>query len=221
MNSTSVVTTLAADVLELLMLTGCRVGEVLSLKPSNLDFERRVILLYAENTKTRQAREIPLSEASETILRRLTGPLPSYPYFHALARSAAQERGILFGYENWIFHDIRRTVGTRLAEAGISQSIIASLLGHSLSGVTAIYTRPSLEAVRHAVTILADLWQSNIIHFPQKRSANLMATFCHKRGKKRKKWQKLTNQNLPHATKPYKLNDLSGLEEGGQNRGRF
>jgi integrase len=162
--------TLAADVLELLMLTGCRVGEVLSLKRSNLDFERQVILLRAEDTKTRCAREIPLSEASESILRRLNGSLPSYPYFHALVRSAANERGILFGYENWIIHDIRRTVGTRLAEAGISQSIIAALLGHSLSGVTAIYTRPTLEAVRHAVTILADLWSSNIIHFPQKRA---------------------------------------------------
>jgi hypothetical protein len=47
----------------------------------------------------------------------------------------------------------------------------------------------------------------------------LIATFLLKRGKK---WQKVVKigqrLNLPPTTKPYKLNDLSGLEEGGQNR---
>lgn len=160
----------AADVLELLILTGCRVGEILSLKSSNLDFERQVILLRATDTKTRQEREIPLSEASETILRRLPSSYPSYPYLHALVASCAQSRGIVFGFDNWIFHDIRRTAGTKLAEAGVSQSIIAAFLGHSLRGVTSIYTRPDLDAVRNAARILADLWTSNVIHFPQKQA---------------------------------------------------
>jgi hypothetical protein len=46
-----------------------------------------------------------------------------------------------------------------------------------------------------------------------------MTTFCHKRGKKVAKSGKIRQiPNSPRATKPYKLNDLSGLEEGGQNR---
>jgi hypothetical protein len=46
-----------------------------------------------------------------------------------------------------------------------------------------------------------------------------MTTFCHKRGKKVAKSGKIRqSQNKPRASKPYKLNDLSGLEEGSQNR---
>jgi hypothetical protein len=58
--------------------------------------------------------------------------------------------------------------------------------------------------------------------FPAKTSPDLIATFLLKRGKK---WQKVVKigqrLNLPPTTKPYKLNDLSGLEEGGQNRVGF
>ena len=158
----------AADVLELLFLTGCRVNEILNLAPSAIDFERQVILLRADSTKTSQAREIPLTEASETILRK-GATYPTHSWFYRMVRAAAQRRGIVFGSDNWIIHDIRRTAATKLAEAGINQSVIATLLGHSLTGMTSIYTRPTLHALRLAAEILSDAWSSNIIHFPKRQ----------------------------------------------------
>lgn len=49
------------------------------------------------------------------------------------------------------FHDLRHTAATMLADAGASQAVVAAILGHALSGVTANYTHISLDAMREAV----------------------------------------------------------------------
>ncbi|MGL5390683.1 MAG: tyrosine-type recombinase/integrase, partial [Shewanella sp.] len=43
--------------------------------------------------------------------------------------------------QKWTFHDLRRTLATRLNDLGISPHIVEHLLGHSVSGVAGIYNR--------------------------------------------------------------------------------
>jgi integrase len=43
--------------------------------------------------------------------------------------------------EPWVWHDLRRTAGTRMNEIGIEPHIVEALLGHKLPGVAGFYNR--------------------------------------------------------------------------------
>jgi integrase len=49
----------------------------------------------------------------------------------------------LSGVTGWSFHDIRRTVATRLAAQGLSVELVRLILNHTDNSVTAIYNRHS------------------------------------------------------------------------------
>ena len=62
---------LAARALELLILTGCRSGEVLEARWREIDLEAGIWTLPAERMKARKEHRVPLSEAALAILRPL------------------------------------------------------------------------------------------------------------------------------------------------------
>lgn len=49
----------------------------------------------------------------------------------------------LSGVSNWTFHDIRRSVATHMAGAGVIQEHIERVLGHTIAGVAGTYNRYS------------------------------------------------------------------------------
>jgi integrase/recombinase XerD len=51
---------------------GCRIGELTSLKISDVDFRMRQITFRAENTKTNTTRIVPISKRTAKELERLT-----------------------------------------------------------------------------------------------------------------------------------------------------
>jgi integrase len=58
------------------------------------------------------------------------------------------------GVRNWVLHDLRRTLATKLAEMRVAPHIIERILAHSgsISGVAAIYNRYSyLSEMREAL----------------------------------------------------------------------
>lgn len=145
-----------ADVLEMLQLTGARVGEICGIKADDIDWGRGILTIYAP--KTRSRRPIPMTRSIEAIVRRRTKGFPAYMnVYHRMLKS--RERGeVRFGRDAWVLHDIRHTAASVMAEAGISHSIIAQLLGHSLGGMTARYTHASLPALRQATLVLEAYW---------------------------------------------------------------
>jgi integrase len=143
-----------ADLLELLQLTGARVSELTTLEKSQIDFDRHLVTLYGSKTHTR--RTIPMSDRVEMILRSAT--LPSYASARQTLEVITEQEGIRFNRGGWVIHDIRHTAASVLAEAGISHSIIAALLGHRLGGMTAIYTHATLPALKQAVSVLETYW---------------------------------------------------------------
>lgn len=52
--------------------TAMRIGEILKLKWKQIDFKKRIIRLYPEDTKTLERRDIPLNEALTNMLQSLT-----------------------------------------------------------------------------------------------------------------------------------------------------
>lgn len=68
--------------------------------------------------------------------------------------SACEAAGIPQGVNtpySLIFHDLRRTFATRLAEKGVHPVVIKELLGHSHMHMTEIYTRATPESMWRAV----------------------------------------------------------------------
>ena len=142
-----------ADTLELLMLTGARANEILSIKPKHIDFSRKLLTLYGSKTNT--YRTVPMSGSVESIL----AAKPVFSGYNTLAiclARAGRRSELGFGRSDggWSAHDLRHTAASVLAERGIAMPIVAALLGHSISGMTARYTHATLPGLKTATAEL-------------------------------------------------------------------
>ena len=139
----------AGAFLKMLVLTGQRREEVAGMRWSDIDPEGHTWTLSREATKGDRSHEVPLSPLAREVLASVPrigeyvfttrGDRPISGY------SKIKERiDKLAGVEvGWRFHDIRRTVGTGLARAGVPVSTISRVLNHKEGGVTRIYNRYS------------------------------------------------------------------------------
>ena len=146
-----------SDLVSTLLHSAMRRNEAASLQPRDLDFEVKTITVRAEVSKTRQARAIPMADALAPMLReRVRGvrrdgyifgdgsnfekPFSGFSKrFAALALAATPK-----GAERWTLHDLRRTIATRMHEAGVDALVIEDLLGHLTGvrgGIAGIYNR--------------------------------------------------------------------------------
>ena len=142
-----------ADVIRLLLLTGCRKGEILKLKWSEVDGDA----LRLSDAKT-GPRTVWLSEAAQGIIARQTrtgSPYvfpsprdPTRPLFDVLAfwHRARKEAGI----DNLRVHDLRHTVASQAVANGVPLPTVARMLGHSGPTMTLRYAHVSDREVEAA-----------------------------------------------------------------------
>jgi len=117
-----------------------------------LDLVEKVWHLNRESTKANRAHDVPLSKLALGLVKDIpktqagdyifstTGGLSSIGGF-SKAKAKLDELSEVAG---WRFHDLRRTVGTNMAEhLGVSEFIIGRVLNHAHSSVTSIYARAS------------------------------------------------------------------------------
>lgn len=134
---------IAAALLRLIALTGCRGGEVISLRWEEVDLERRLLLLADSKTG---AKVVPLAAPAIALLENLPRTSPfvfpsprdrSRPYveikraWHRVRTHACLPDVRL--------HDLRHTHASVGAAAGLSLQAIGKLLGHSQLSSTARY----------------------------------------------------------------------------------
>lgn len=112
--------------------TGMRPGELVKLKP-----EHRVegfLRLPAAITKGHKARTIPLRPEVERALdeqAQLLGPSKRYwACERQTATKALRDMVTALGWERLTLHDMRRTFGTRCAEAGMDMVFLQQIMGH-------------------------------------------------------------------------------------------
>jgi integrase len=155
------------DIVRTLLHTAMRRDEAASLQPRDLDFDAKTITIRAEVAKTRQARVIPMDDAIAGVLRERARGLEregyvfgdgsnfGRPFSGFSKRFASLSKSMPEGTERWTLHDLRRTVATRLHEAGTDALVVEDLLGHLSgvrSGVAGIYNRAgTLERQREAL----------------------------------------------------------------------
>lgn len=143
------VTSAHADIVRLLLLTGARKGEIVGLRWSEVDLERRRLVLPPERTKAggkTGIRRIPLSRSAADIIRkRANGADYVFP---SLRNPAAPTTEMQSSWEairkraelpDVRLHDLRHTFASFAAADGESLFLIGKVLGHASTAMTERY----------------------------------------------------------------------------------
>jgi excisionase family DNA binding protein len=142
--------------------TGMRRGEILGLRWTQVDLEKRSIRVV--QTKSGKDRAIPLNEPLHGVFSALRAldtrtelvfPNPmtgkSYTEVKKSFKAACKRAGI----SNLRFHDLRHTFASRLVTMGVDIVTVRDLLGHFSVNVTQRYTHPGQSQKIAAVELLA------------------------------------------------------------------
>jgi integrase len=141
----------------LYLLTGVRKSELLAAKWADIDWQRQELRL--DDTKPKRTHYVPLSAPAIAILRdlpRLEGNpyiLPGHIHGRPLVNINRPWNRIrkAAGVEDVRLHDLRRTVGSWLAQSDNSLHLIGRVLNHSNPNTTAVYARFGQDHVRQAL----------------------------------------------------------------------
>jgi integrase len=159
----------AANVVRLLLLTGARRNEVLTMTWSQLDAEGRVWTKPSAHTKQKKVHRVPLSAPARLLLSELRAgaaevetyvfPSPTRPGAHREnVKRAWREVCQTAGLEGVRLHDLRHCYASILVSAGNSLPTIGALLGHTQPQTTARYAHladdPLLAATETAGAII-------------------------------------------------------------------
>ncbi len=154
----------------LAVLTGMRLKEVVGLRLD--DWDRDAHLLHVPtDSKTPQARTIPLSAEAEAVLTSLPRPPTrsgflfrdgeGEPYATASGRNRITKATIAAmraaGIERASFHTLRHTAATWMVRAGVPLYEVQRILGHSTPLMTQRYAALAPDDLRRAVDVLGRL----------------------------------------------------------------
>ncbi len=156
----------AARLFRLLLLTGARVGELLSLKWEDIDFEHGVIDLADSKTGEKT---IPLSAGAIKVLEDAPRELGN-PYVHPGRRrnrkgehthmtNPAKPWNIVrtkAKLEDVRMHDCRHTFASFGARQGLGLPLIGAILGHTQAQTTQRYSHIDTDPLRRAADLISD-----------------------------------------------------------------
>lgn len=136
------------------VLTGCRRGEVLAMRPHML--ERDAITLPAGATKTLRTRQVPIIAPVRPWLAKI-GAEGLGINFEGLKSGFRRAREAA-GLPHVTFHDLRRSCGTLLIQKGVPLHVVSRILGHSSTAVTErVYAHLGDNQLRQGLNQLATL----------------------------------------------------------------
>ncbi len=182
-------------IVECAIHSGIRRGEILSLKWSQI----RNGLIYLQNTKTNEARQVPINDDVAALLKKIRkelngehvftyrksedklkglepvrkrkGPAP-VPEMVNNVKSAFKTACKHAGIENFKFHDLRHTFASHFVMRGGSIKELQEILGHKTMTMTLRYAHLSQEHKKKAVNLL------NGLTAPKKPDCHKTVTNC-------------------------------------------
>lgn len=132
------------DILSMAYYTGMRKSEILNLTWNKVDLQEGFINLEAEDTKDREKRSIPICGELYRILKGMPKHIHDPHVFmfrgepvtdiRTGLRKACKKAGILYGRDvkgGFVLHDCRHTFNTNMRRAGVPESVIMAITGHS------------------------------------------------------------------------------------------
>ncbi|WP_299773242.1 site-specific integrase [uncultured Tateyamaria sp.] len=155
----------AANAIRLQLLTGARIGEVLSARWDDFDLDRSVWIKPSHHTKQKRTEHLPLSSASVALIdqlakvrreksdhvspsARVEGPIRDLKAFWRAVTKAAE-------LQDYRIHDNRHTHASHLVSSGMSLAIVGRLLGHTNPSTTQRYAHLADDPLRAAADVMA------------------------------------------------------------------
>lgn len=145
-----------------LLNTACRKAEVLTLKWSQIDLERKTIRI--EKTKTGRDRIIPINSTLLSVLESLRASNGQSEHVF-LSHHGKPMRNVQKSFKSAVrwagidsslrVHDLRHTAASRMVEAGIDLPTVSRILGHSTIQMTMRYAHSTPESMRKAMETLS------------------------------------------------------------------
>jgi integrase len=129
----------AADAIRLRMLLGQRGDEVIDMEWAEVDLQSAVWELPARRTKNGRPHAVPLAATALQVLktRREQASESDVRVFGDLSRWTDDYRALAAIHDGaYVWKDLRRTVGTRLAGLGFSTTTIGRVLNHAAVVIT-------------------------------------------------------------------------------------
>jgi integrase len=128
--------------------TGMRRGEILDLIWKKVDLNKRLIQLEPEDTKDREARDIPICDELYEFLKNIPNKIQKagtdnhvflyrgqpFKDIRRGLKDACTSAGIKYGRNvkgGFVFHDLRHTFNTNMRKAGVDETVIMAITGHS------------------------------------------------------------------------------------------
>ena len=145
----------ATGAIRLLLLSGCRLNEILTLRWDDVDFERALLTLRDSKTGTRP---VWLNAAALAVLEQLS-QIRISDYVVAGEQPEAPRRDLNrpwrqivkhAGLEGVTLHTLRHTHASVGVGAGLGLPLVGALLGHRVASTTARYAHIDAEPARRA-----------------------------------------------------------------------
>lgn len=155
--------------LQILILTGQRKGEVAGMKWSEINFKEKVWTLPKERAKNGQAHSVPLTNHVLKILESVPRFLHSDYVFTTTGKTPVSGFGKIKSrldekteVKDWILHDLRRTVASGMARLKVAPHVVEKILNHvsgTFSGVAGVYNRYGYDDEKREAL---NLWDAHI-----------------------------------------------------------
>ena len=166
------------DVILIMIYTGYRIGEIVSIKKENVDLENRKIKGGNKTVKGKN-RKVPIvSQIYELVKNRFNDSKTDYLLDNRNWKILAQKRKGKPIRENYLRekfykimkelgmnhkpHDTRRTLATLMSRKNINESIIKDVMGHTKIEITQkYYIQNNIETVKDTMEILDNFGDRN------------------------------------------------------------
>ncbi len=156
------------------LLTGLRAGELASLAWGRVDFANRIVTVGESKSEAGRGRQIPMNEDLYRVLsshaRWFTtrfgttkpeyfvfphgSPFPNDPTRPTVELKTAWDSIRTSAEVDCRWHDLRHTVCTKMAEAGVPESTMLAIMGHMSRAMLERYSHIRMAAKREAVEAL-------------------------------------------------------------------
>jgi integrase len=150
--------------IRMLMYTGCRLGEILSLKWTDVFLKEGY--LHLKDSKTGE-KTIPLNESAKEVLGKLkqengnpyvfVGEKPG-TCLTTLKRAWTKIRG-LANLKDVRIHDLRHTFASLAIKQGVDLYTVSKLLGHKNIATTTRYAHLEMKQLIEATNVVDQIWQ--------------------------------------------------------------
>jgi len=148
----------------LLLGTGCRLNEILTVKKADIDVDNRVLKIAAINAKGKRVRTVPLNDASIDIILKQMEDTKGYDsktcdYLFVNHQTGKPYVTIMkvwtrlrnkAGLPHLRIHDLRHSFASFLVNSGRTLYEVQQILGHSQSVVTERYAHLSTKTLQDA-----------------------------------------------------------------------